>query len=155
VVGLVNAAGLRPGDTVYADDPVRFPPLPRFAPEHSRWCTTATPPATSSSVAAWTSSIRRAWCKVLRRVGQGDQAPIMAAVGPMQLEVAKARMEGEFGAPIEVAPARSLVARETDAEGAARLARLGIEMLERRSGELWRCSAPSTTSTACSVITPR
>src|SRR5260370_40399314 len=35
VIGLVNANALRPGDTLYAGgDPVEFPPIPSFAPEH-------------------------------------------------------------------------------------------------------------------------
>ena len=38
VVGLVNAAGLQLGDTLYeagfAGSKVEFPPIPRFSPEH-------------------------------------------------------------------------------------------------------------------------
>ena len=34
VIGLVNATALRPGDTLYADVPVAYPPIPSFAPEH-------------------------------------------------------------------------------------------------------------------------
>jgi len=33
VIGLVNAAELRIGDTLFADGPVAYPPIPRFAPE--------------------------------------------------------------------------------------------------------------------------
>ena len=36
VIGLVNAGSLRAGDTLYAETPVRFPPIPSFAPEHFR-----------------------------------------------------------------------------------------------------------------------
>jgi peptide chain release factor 3 len=36
VIGLVNAGSLRAGDTLYAEAPVRFPPIPSFAPEHFR-----------------------------------------------------------------------------------------------------------------------
>jgi peptide chain release factor 3 len=136
VVGLVNAAGLRPGDTVYADDPVRFPPLPRFAPEHFAVVHNRDSSRYKQFRRGMDELDQEGVVQVLRRVGQGDQSPILAAVGPMQLEVAKARMEGEFGAPIEISPPRTLVARETDADGAALLSRLGVEVLERRSGEL-------------------
>ena len=34
IVGLVNAGALRPGDTLYAEEPVEFPAIPSFAPEH-------------------------------------------------------------------------------------------------------------------------
>ena len=36
--------------------------------------------------------------QVLRDPDLGDQAPVLAAVGPMQLEVASWRLEHEFGA---------------------------------------------------------
>ena len=38
VVGLVNANSLRVGDTLYVEEPVVYPPLPRFAPEHFSVC---------------------------------------------------------------------------------------------------------------------
>ena len=34
VIGLVNANALRVGDTIYAGEPVRYPPIASFAPEH-------------------------------------------------------------------------------------------------------------------------
>ena len=34
VIGLVNASALRVGDTIYAGEPVRYPPIASFAPEH-------------------------------------------------------------------------------------------------------------------------
>ena len=34
VIGLANAAALRPGDTLYRDEPVQYPPIPSFSPEH-------------------------------------------------------------------------------------------------------------------------
>ena len=40
--------------------------------------------------------------QVLRDPDLGDQAPVLAAVGPMQFEVAVYRLENEFGAPVEL-----------------------------------------------------
>src|SRR5690606_27813731 len=34
VIGLANAAALRPGDTLYQDIAVQYPPIPSFSPEH-------------------------------------------------------------------------------------------------------------------------
>ena len=36
MIGLANAAALRPGDTLYRDVPVAFPPIPSFSPSTSR-----------------------------------------------------------------------------------------------------------------------
>ncbi|MEQ9337012.1 MAG: peptide chain release factor 3 [Miltoncostaeaceae bacterium] len=137
VVGLVNAAGLRPGDTVFAEDsPVRFAPLPRFAPEHFAVVHNSDTSRYKQFRRGLEELDQEGVVLVLSRRGLGDQAPVLAAVGPMQLEVASARMAGEFGAPIQIAAPRQLVARETDEAGADLMARLGIEILVRRSGEL-------------------
>ena len=52
--------------------------------------------------------------QVLRDPDLGDQAPILAAVGPMQFEVASHRLDQEFGAPTELSPTSWRVARLTD-----------------------------------------
>ena len=61
IVGFVNAQALRVGDTVYAGEPIEFPPVPTLRPralhDRDRRRTSA---ATSSSVAASSSSTRRA-----------------------------------------------------------------------------------------------
>ena len=54
--------------------------------------------------------------QVLRDPDLGDQAPMMAAVGPMQFEVATHRLENEFGAPVQLSGTRWTIARRTDAE---------------------------------------
>ena len=74
----------------------------RFAPGALRGrAAPRTPAATSSSAAGIEQLEQRG-----RRAGaalatcRGDQAPVLAAVGPMQFEVAEHRMEHEFGAPV-------------------------------------------------------
>src|SRR3712207_8471324 len=51
--------------------------------------------------------------QVLRSDLRGDQAPVLAAVGPMQFEVAEHRMAGEFGAPITLDRLPYTLARRT------------------------------------------
>ena len=136
VIGLVNASGLRPGDAIAADGPVRFPPMPRFAPEHFA--------VVRSRDASRYKQFRRGLValdeegvvQVLRDPHRGDQEPLLAAVGPMQFEVALARLEAEFGAPTVIDPPRQLVARETDLAGSEALRRDGVSVLLRESGEL-------------------
>jgi peptide chain release factor 3 len=70
--------------------------------------------------------------QVLRERDQGDSAPVLAAVGPMQFEVALHRLEHEFGAPVELSPTSYRVARRTDAESAAKLRDMrGVRIVER------------------------
>ena len=75
--------------------------------------------------------------QVLRDPDLGDQAPVLAAVGPMQFEVAVHRLENEFGAPVELSPTSYTVARRTDAESTPTLRGMrGVAVLERADGTL-------------------
>ena len=51
---------------------------------------------------------------MLRSDLRGDQAPVLAAVGPMQFEVAAHRMKGEMGAEITLAITGAHIIRTHD-----------------------------------------
>ena len=75
--------------------------------------------------------------QVLRDPDRGDQAPVLAAVGPMQFDVAVHRLENEFGAPVELSPTTYSVARRTDAASTPALrAMRGVDVLSRSDGTL-------------------
>ena len=75
--------------------------------------------------------------QVLRSDLRGDQAPVLAAVGPMQFEVATHRMAQEFGAPVHLQSLAYSLARRTRGEDAAALDSLPtIEVLTRGDGAL-------------------
>ena len=138
VIGLVNASGFRPGDAVYVDEPVEWRPMPAFAPTNfmvARARDTGKFKQFRSGVAQLDEE---GVVQVLRVPGVGDQAPIFAAVGPLQFEVARHRLENEFNAPVELSPTSWSVARVTDAESVPMLAGLrGVEIVERSDGSLW------------------
>ncbi len=135
VLGLVNANDLRVGDAVYVGEPASFPSLPAFAPEHfmrARVTDTSKFKQFRKGVAQLDEE---GAIQVLRDDDLGDQAPILAAVGQLQFEVATHRLENEFGAPIELSPTRFTIARRTDDESAARLnAMQGVSVLSRDDG---------------------
>jgi peptide chain release factor 3 len=137
IVGLVNASSLRVGSTIYEDTPVEFPPIASFAPEHFM--------VVRAKDAGRYKQFRRGIeqldqegvVQVLRSDVRGDQAPVLAAVGPMQFEVAEARMTSEFNAPVRLERLDYSVARRTRAEDVAELNSLrGVEVLQRSDGEL-------------------
>jgi peptide chain release factor 3 len=75
--------------------------------------------------------------QVLRSDLRGDQAPVLAAVGPMQFEVAEHRMGHEFGAPVTLERLDYSLARRTDHASAPALnAQRSVEVLSRTDGEL-------------------
>lgn len=115
IVGLVNATDLVPGDTLYADDAVRFPPIPTFSPERFA--------AVRSTDTKRYKQFRRGLVQldeegvihVLRRPEFGDTEPILAGVGQLQFEVAEHRFVHEFGCPVRMEPLAWEIARRIDA----------------------------------------
>ena len=133
VIGLVNATALRPGDTLYADQPVAYPPIPSFAPEHFG--------VVRCKDAGKYKQFRRGIdqldtegvVQVLASDLRGDQAPVLAAVGPLQFDVVLHRLEHEFGAKSELNRLDYEIARQTDEAGLEALkGARGAEVLTRR-----------------------
>jgi len=133
VIGLVNAGALRPGDTLYADEPVTFPPIPSFAPEHFA--------VVRCKDAGKHKQFRRGIeqldtegvVQVLSSDLRGDQAPVLAAVGPLQFDVVLHRLENEFGARSELDHLDYTLARRTSPPGAEALRGVrAVEVLTRR-----------------------
>lgn len=149
IIGLVNATALRPGDTIFTEQPVEFPPIATFAPEHFAVARSKD----SSKFKQFRKGIDQldseGVVQVLRSELRGNQSPVLAAVGPMQFEVAQARMESEFGAPIKLEVLSYTQARRTDAASAPELAQIRqVEILSRSDGSLlllapdrWRITA--------------
>src|SRR5690349_8053968 len=133
IVGLVNANALRPGDTLYAADPVTFPAIPSFAPEHFAVVRGADAGRFKQFRRGVDQLDSEGVVQVLRSDLRGDQAPVLAAVGPLQFEVVESRMADEFGAPVKLDHLGYSVARLTDPAGAELLSgQAEVEVLERR-----------------------
>ncbi len=137
IVGLVNANEVRIGDTLWMDEKVEFPPIPSFAPGHFAIARVTD----TSRFKQFRSGVRQldeeGVVQVLRDEDIGDQAPVLAAVGPMQFEVATHRLENEFGAPVELSMTNYSMARLTDAESMPELRSMqGVDVLARADGTL-------------------
>lgn len=138
IVGLVNAGALKPGDTLYQDEPVVFPPMPTFAPEHFAAIRSKDPGRSKQFRRGMEQLEAEGVVQVLVSDHRGLQAPVLAAVGPMQFDVVLHRLQYEFGVPatLEALPYR--LARRTDKAGRELLeGARGVEVLTRNSdGEL-------------------
>jgi len=96
VVGLANPGAFAIGDTLYEGSPVEFAPIPAFAPEHF------------ASVRSIEVSGYKAFGKGIAQLreegaiqvfypwGTPRTEPILGAVGELQFEVAKYRLESEY-----------------------------------------------------------
>jgi peptide chain release factor 3 len=136
VVGLVNASGLKIGDTLYIGEPVAYPRIPAFPPELL---------ASARSKDVSRSKQFRRGVEQLEQEGvvqvlarrDGEQTPVLAAVGQMQFDVFAYRMQNEFGAEVELSPPMSKSVRITDEATAEELKSYrGAQVLLRRDGAL-------------------
>ena len=117
IIGLVNATELSLGDTLYADQPAVFPPIPTFAPEHFAVAYSRDTSRYKQFRRGLSALDEEGVVQVLRHPDRGDQAPVFAAVGPMQFEVATHRLGTEFRAAVDLTPLDYTIARLTDADG--------------------------------------
>ena len=137
VVGLVNANDFRVGDSVFVDDKVQWPLVPSFAPAHFRIARTLDTSKAKQFRSGVNQLDEEGVVQVLREPDVGDQAPILAAVGPLQFEVVQHRLENEFGAPVELVPCSWTTARITDEASADSLRGMsGVTVAARSDGEL-------------------
>ncbi|MBW4094729.1 MAG: peptide chain release factor 3 [Acidobacteria bacterium] len=136
VVGLVNASALRVGDSLFVDESVEFPAIPLFAPEHFQVARSKDPSRYKQFRRGIDQLEHEGVIQVLRSDLRGDQAPVLAAVGPMQFEVVEDRMMHDFSAPMRLERLSYSLARVTTPEAEATLSTVhGAEVLVRSDGE--------------------
>ncbi|MBV9660129.1 MAG: peptide chain release factor 3 [Acidimicrobiales bacterium] len=136
VIGLVNASGLRVGDSLHTGtDPVAYPPIPAFPPE---LIATAHPRDLSRAKQFKRGLAQLEQEGVVQILHRGDDpTPILAAVGVMQFDVLRHRMEHEFGAAISLTGPHERTVRRTDETTAAQLLQIGgVDVLGRNDGAL-------------------
>ncbi len=136
VVGLVNASTLRVGDTLHVGEPVRFPAMPSFAPEHFA----VVRPRDTGRYKQFRRGVAQldeeGVVQILRSDDRGAQAPVLAAVGPMQFDVVIDRLEQEFKAPVALDRLPYQLARRADADGEQTLRGVyGVEVMRRASDQ--------------------
>ncbi len=135
IIGLVNAGDLRAGDTLYSGEPVAFPRIPSFAPEHFRVVTAQDVSRHKQFQRGIDQLDQEGVIQVLHSEHRTRRSPVLAAVGPMQFEVVSHRMEHEFGATIRLEPLPYTLALRTRSEDVAVLGRRpGVEVAVRHDG---------------------
>lgn len=136
VIGVVNAADLRVGDTVYRGDPVQFPPAPRLDPVRFALARNAFGERHKQFEQGLRQLDGEGLIQVLRR-DPSDPASILAGLGELQFEAVAERMKVEFGVELRLEPLPFTVARRADARLTEALrAWPGAEALFRSDGEV-------------------
>jgi peptide chain release factor 3 len=96
VVGLANPGAFAIGDTLYQGALVRFPPIPAFAPEHFASVRSIDVSGYKSFGKGISQLREEGAVQVFYPWGTPRTEPILGAVGELQFEVAKYRLESEY-----------------------------------------------------------
>jgi peptide chain release factor 3 len=96
VVGVINPGLFAIGDTVSEKDLGTFPPLPRFQPEHFAQLRSAQTDRYKQFLKGLTQIEEEGAIQLFYPVASGRREPILAAVGALQFDVVRARLEAEY-----------------------------------------------------------
>ena len=97
VIGVVSPGLFAVGDTVATGAPVRFPAIPRFAPEHFATLMNQDINRYKQFHKGLAQLEEEGAVQVLHSVGRVRREPILAAVGVLQFDVVLARLREEYG----------------------------------------------------------
>ena len=119
IVGLYDPGDLRLGDTLYQGQRVEFEGIPRFAPEHFARIVLDDPTRGKHLKRGLDQLSQEGAIQLFYRPGLGKVDPYLGAVGLLQFEVLRTRLENEYGTHTQLEPAPFTIARwvVTDADG--------------------------------------
>jgi peptide chain release factor 3 len=104
VVGLINPGLFTIGDTVSSDNIGAFPPLPRFEAEHFARLENTRSDKSKQFLRGLEQIEEEGGIQLLYPVGAHRREPILAAVGVLQIDVVRFRLESEYGVETRVEP---------------------------------------------------
>ncbi|MHB0912119.1 MAG: peptide chain release factor 3 [Armatimonadota bacterium] len=104
ILGLVNPGSFCIGDTVSTKKEVRFEGVPQFAPEHFVVMRCPNPAKYKQFHKGLTQLLAEGAVQALYSRGGNRSEPILAAVGQLQFEVVKHRLETEYSVDVLLEP---------------------------------------------------
>ena len=137
IVGLYDPGKLRIGDTLATGAPIRFGGIPRFAPEFFARPILKDPLRRKQLDAGLSQLSHEGVIQVFYRPGGGNADPVLGAVGMLQFEVLKERLQNEYRVPIILENRPFAQARWIRGDPAARAwleGRRDYTMVEDRNG---------------------
>jgi len=96
IVGLYNTGKLRVGDTLSTSGGIKFAGIPRFAPEHFGQLRLEDPMQRKALDTGLEQLSQEGVIQLFLTPGQGRQNPYLGAVGILQFEVLKERLNNEY-----------------------------------------------------------
>jgi len=134
VVGLFDPGIFRIGDTLADKGGFRFEGIPSFSPEHFVRVRVAEVERRKSLAKGLDQLTQEGLVQLFSEPGAGSAAPILGAVGPLQFDVLKFRLQSEYNVELKLDPVNFKVARwpQGDWDHPALRQSLSIKVVEDR-----------------------
>ena len=101
IVGLFDPGIFSIGDTICAGkDPVQYPPMPTFAPEHFARITQINTLKRKQFMKGCEELSQEGAIQLFREVGTSTESMIVGVVGVLQLDVLERRLQAEYGVEV-------------------------------------------------------
>jgi peptide chain release factor 3 len=106
IIGLVGHSEFGIGDTLTTDPNIVYREIPRFTPESFSFLHNPNTAKYKQFRQGLDQLLQEGVIQILHLKDSATKIPLLAAVGPLQFEVAQYRLESEYGAPsrLEAAP---------------------------------------------------
>jgi peptide chain release factor 3 len=114
VVGLVGNSPFAIGDTLTSDPSIMYDEIPRFAPECFAYLENPTPANFKRFRDGLSQFIQEGVIQAYELADSTRKVPLLGAVGPLQFEIVKYRLESEYGAVSRIEGANWTIARWLD-----------------------------------------
>lgn len=133
IIGLSSTGQYRLGDTLYEGTPLRYEPLPQFAPEHFAVLTCRETTRRKQFTRGMDQLAEEGAIQAFSDPDGGGREQILAAVGPLQFEVVQARLESEYGVKTHLEPLPHTLARRVEGAlpSALRMPHGSLQALDR------------------------
>ena len=102
VIGLVNPGEFQLGDTICEGKPINFEPLPQFSPEHFAILRTPDTSRRKQFHRGLDQLIEEGAIQMFLDTQSARREPMLAAVGELQFDVVRYRLEIEYNTPTEI-----------------------------------------------------
>ena len=142
IVGLVGNNDFLIGDTLSEDADIAFSEMPRFAPESFVFLHNDTPAHFKRFRDGLTQLLKEGVVQFYDQPDALVKIPLLGAVGPLQFDVLKYRLESEYGAKsrVEAAPwSHILWVREKGAVASGKRGPAAKPAAQMPSGAAWAC----------------
>ncbi len=102
IIGLVNPGEFRLGDTICTGPPVEFAPLPQFSPENFAVLRCRETDRRKQFRRGLTQLVEEGAIQLFMEIRAARHEPILAAVGELQFDVVRYRLESEYNTATEI-----------------------------------------------------